>query len=68
MDGTSKRYIVTTDLEWPNGLAIDFACILRIASISFLFHEKYVFILQLLWLPINNTDCFSGPVILDRPT
>lgn len=68
MDGKSKSYIVTTDLEWPNGLAIDFACILRIASISSLFHEKYVFILKILWLPINNTDYFSGPVILDRPT
>ncbi|XP_061183615.1 low-density lipoprotein receptor-related protein 2-like [Saccostrea echinata] len=24
MDGTSKKYIATTDIGWPNGLAIDF--------------------------------------------
>jgi hypothetical protein len=26
MDGTSKLYIATTDIGWPNGLAIDFTC------------------------------------------
>ena len=26
MDGTRKIYIATADLGWPNGLAIDFAC------------------------------------------
>ena len=26
MDGTTKIYIATADLGWPNGLAIDFAC------------------------------------------
>ena len=26
MDGTTKIYIATADLGWPNGLAIDFTC------------------------------------------
>lgn len=48
MDGTSKSYIVTADLGWPNGLAIDFACIFCIASTSFPFHTKYVFFLKII--------------------
>lgn len=26
MDGTSKIYIATTQIGWPNGLTIDFTC------------------------------------------
>lgn len=26
MDGTSKTYIATQQIGWPNGLTIDFAC------------------------------------------
>lgn len=26
MDGTSKIYIATTEIGWPNGLTIDFTC------------------------------------------
>jgi hypothetical protein len=36
MDGTSRFYIATTDIGWPNGLAIDFKCKQNKLNLAFL--------------------------------
>lgn len=36
MDGTSKESIVTSDITWPNGIAIDYTS--KLSSLYF-FHE-----------------------------
>lgn len=37
MDGTSKSYIATTQIGWPNGLTIDFKC-----NVCTFFYLKFI--------------------------
>lgn len=45
MDGTSKSYIATTQIGWPNGLTIDFTCKYHI---TITYSVKFLIFLQAL--------------------
>lgn len=69
MDGTSKTYIVTTGIKFPNGLAIDYSCkvpnLALIQIIKMYYFDKFILYIYFP-LYLLTPLCFSKPFVLDR--